>query len=64
MLYALFAAGFFSVMLVFGEDELPLGEWTEVRLCLAAIAAACFYTLHRLTVKWERGGKTRRTGHD
>ncbi len=57
VLYALFTAGFSAVILMFGEDERPVGEWVEVRIILAAIAAACLYPLCRLAKKWEREGK-------
>lgn len=56
-LYALFAIGFFAVILIFGDDERPMNEWIEARICLALVAAACFYPLCRLTKKWEREGK-------
>lgn len=57
VLYALFAIGFFAVMLFFGEDERPMGQWIEARIYLALIATACFYPLFKLTNKWEREGK-------
>lgn len=57
MLYALLAIGFFAVILIFGDDERPMSQWIEVRIYLAAIAAACFYPLRKLTKKWEREGK-------
>lgn len=57
VLYALLAIGFFAVILIFGDDERPMSQWIEVRIYLAAIAAACFYPLCKLTKKWEREGK-------
>lgn len=57
VLYALFAAGFLALILIFGKDERPMAQWIEVRIYLAAIAAACFYPLCKLTKKWEREGK-------
>ena len=57
MLYALLAIGFFAVILIFGDDERPMSQWIEVRIYLAAIAAACCYPLCKLTKKWEREGK-------
>ena len=56
-LYALLAVGSLAVMLIFGDDERPMAQWIEVRIYLAAIAAACFYPLCKLTKKWEREGK-------
>lgn len=55
--YALLSIGFYAVILIFSEDELPMGEWIEVRIYLALIVTACFYTLSKLTKKWEREGK-------
>lgn len=55
--YALLSIGFFALVLIFGEDERPMGEWIEVRIYLALIATACFYSLGKLTKKWEREGK-------
>lgn len=57
VLYLLFVIGFMAVMLIFGDDERPLGEWVEVRIYLALIATACFYPLCKLTKKWERERK-------
>lgn len=57
VLYALLTIGFFAVILIFGDDELPMAQWIEVRIYLALIAAACFYPLCKLTKKWEREGK-------
>lgn len=57
VLYALFTAGFFAVVLIFSEDERPLAQWMEVRIYLALIATACFYPLCKLPKKWEREGK-------
>lgn len=57
VLYVLFAVGFFAVVLIFGEDERPMGEWIEARIYLAVLAAACFYPLCKLTKKWERENK-------
>lgn len=56
-LYALFAIGFFAVILIFGEDERPMAQWIEVRIYLVLVAVACFYPLCRLVKKWEREGK-------
>lgn len=61
VLYALFATGFFAVMLIFSNDERPISEWIEVRVYLALIAFACFYPLCKLTKKWEREGKIKMT---
>lgn len=61
MLYALFAIGFFAVILIFGDDERPMAEWIEVRIYLALIATVCFYPLSKLTKKWEREGKIKTT---
>lgn len=57
VLYVLFAVGFFAVVLIFGEDERPMGRWIEVRVYLALLAAASFYPLCKLTKKWERENK-------
>lgn len=57
VLYALFAAGFLAVVLIFGDDERPMAQWIELRIYLAAIATACFYPLCKLMEKWEREGK-------
>lgn len=57
VLYALLAVGFFAIMAIFGDDERALSEWIEARVYLAAIAVTCFYSLWRLTKKWEREGK-------
>lgn len=57
VLYALFAIGFFAVILIFGDDERPMAEWIEVRIYLALIATVCFYPLSKLTKKWECEGK-------
>lgn len=61
VLYALFAIGFFAVILIFGDDERPMAEWIEVRIYLALIATVCFYPLSKLTKKWEREGKIKTT---
>ena len=57
VLYALFAVGFFAVILIFGEDERSIVQWIEVRIYLTLIATACFYPLCKLTKNWEREGK-------
>lgn len=57
VLYALLTIGFFAVILIFGDDELPMAQWIEVRIYLVLIATACFYPLSKLTKKWEREGK-------
>lgn len=57
VLNALFAVGFFAVMLIFGDDERPMTQWIEARIYLALIATACFYTLYKLTKKWKYDGK-------
>lgn len=53
VLSALLAVGFLMVALMFGEDNLPLIEFIEVRIYLAIAAYACFYTLGRLTKRWQ-----------
>lgn len=57
VLCTLLAIGFFAVILIFGDDERPMRQWIEARICLALVAAACFYPLCRLTKKWEGEGK-------
>ena len=57
VLYVLFAGGLFATIAIFGDDERELGEWIEVRVYLVAIVVVCFYSLYRLTKKWEREGK-------
>lgn len=57
VLYTLFVVAFFAAILIFGDDERPLGAWIEVRVYLFAIASGCFYALCRLARKWEREGK-------
>ena len=52
VLSALLTVGFLMVALMFGEDNLPLIEFIEVRIYLAIAAFACFYTLGRLTKRW------------
>lgn len=53
VLSALLGVGFLMVALMFGEDNLPLIEFIEVRIYLAIAAYACFYTLGRLTKRWQ-----------
>ena len=53
VLSALLSVGFLMVALMFGEDDLPLIEFIEVRICLAIAASACFYALGRLTKRWQ-----------
>lgn len=57
VLCTLLVAGLFATMLFFGDDQLPLSERAKADMCFAAIASACFYTLCKLTKKWEREGK-------
>lgn len=57
VLSALLGVGFLMVALMFGEDNLPLIEFIEVRIYLAIAAYACFYTLGRLTKRWQNKGK-------
>ena len=57
VLSALLGVGFLMVALMFGEDNLPLIEFIEVRIYLAIAASACFYTLSRLTKRWQNKGK-------
>lgn len=57
VLSALLGVGFLMVALMFGEDNLPLIEFIEVRIYLAIAASACFYTLGRLTKRWQNKGK-------
>lgn len=53
VLSALLGVGFLMVALMFGEDNLPLIEFIEVRIYFAIAASACFYTLGRLTKRWQ-----------
>lgn len=57
VLSALLGVGFLMVALMFGEDNLPLIEFIEVRIYLAIAAYACFYTLGRLTKRWQNKRK-------
>lgn len=57
VLSALLSVGFLMVALMFGEDNLPLIEFIEVRIYLAIAASACFYILGRLTKRWQNKGK-------
>lgn len=59
VLYALFTIGFFTVILIFGDDERPMAQWLEARIYLSLIATACFYPPCKLTKKWGREGKVK-----
>lgn len=57
IIYTLFSVGFFSLLLIFSDDNRALAEWIEIRCYLAIITIASFYTLNRLRVRWESSGK-------
>lgn len=49
---ALCCIGMFSFMLIFGEDERPIGVWILSRAYLALASAVCFYIAKRLRLYW------------
>lgn len=57
VLAALFAVCYTTVMLIFGVDERPFGQWLALRLCLAAVAWITGTSLGRLHRQWSRQGK-------
>lgn len=56
VLTTLFATMFLSVVLIFGEDERPLGQWILTRVCLAAFTYVCGLAFRQLSMKWKREG--------
>ena len=48
-----FIAGCLAVVMAFGEDDRPLGEWMAMHFMLDSIAAGCFYAVYRLAKKLE-----------
>ncbi len=57
VMFALLAIGMVSTLAIFSEDSRPLGEWIEIRVYLSIIAAASFYVMNRLRIRWESKGE-------
>ncbi len=59
VLFAIFAAGFLSVTIAFGEPVRPMsgfGALIHTAITLA-VGIACFHILSRVTEAWKRTGK-------
>lgn len=59
VLHALFTVGVLAFMGASGEAvcEMSGTQWTLIFILYIAVGIACFFTIHKLTKKWEREGK-------
>lgn len=61
--YVLFAVGVLTFMGATGEPVCKMSstQWTLVFILYVAVGTACFFTMHKLTKRWEREGKIKST---